>query len=301
MDISPYFYIFVGMIIEIDENSGFCFGVVNAINKAENELREKGYVNSLGDIVHNKMEMERLKRLGLRSVSYDTLPDITGSTIFIRAHGEPPLVYDKINKLNYEIIDATCPVVAKLQKQMKVAYQTMLPVNGQVVLLGKRGHAEVVGLSGQIDNKCIIIENTEEFTARVDFSKPIYFLSQTTQPLSLFNTMKEMIINRMNEQDYIIKDTICRNVSNREPLLKNFVSKFDLVLFVSGADSSNGKALYEVCKSVNVNTIKIESEKDIDHAWLKDVLSVGICGATSTPRWLMKQVADSISETASNS
>lgn len=284
------------MKIEIDENSGFCFGVVNAIGKAENELREKGYVNSLGDIVHNKMEMERLKTLGLRSVSYDTLPNIKGNTVFIRAHGEPPVVYDEINRLGYEVIDATCPVVEKLQKRMKTAYEAMLPVNGQVVLLGKRGHAEVVGLSGQIDNQCIIIENIDELNTLVDFSRPIYFLSQTTQPLSLFNKVKDSITNRMDEKDYVIKDTICRNVSNREPLLKEFASKFDLVLFVSGSESSNGKALYEVCKSVNDNTKKIESEKDIENAWLENISSVGICGATSTPRWSMKQVAEYVSQ-----
>lgn len=284
------------MKIEIDENSGFCFGVVNAIGKAENELREKGYVNSLGDIVHNKMEMERLKELGLRTVSYDNLSDMRGDTVFIRAHGEPPMVYDNIRQRGYDVIDATCPVVAKLQKQMKSAHELMSQRRGQVVLLGKRGHAEVVGLSGQIDNMCIIIETIDELLELVDFSRPIYFLSQTTQSLTLFNKVKEVIISNMEEGNYIIRDTICRNVSNREPLLKTFASKFDIVLFVSGADSSNGKALYEVCKEVNANTKKIESEKDIDSEWLKNVSSVGICGATSTPRWLMKQVAEKISK-----
>lgn len=300
MDIPPYFYSFVTMKIEIDANSGFCFGVVNAIGKAENELQEKGYVNSLGDIVHNKMEMERLQKLGLRTVSYENLPDTKGGTIFIRAHGEPPAVYENIRRCGYDIIDATCPVVAKLQKQMKSAHELMSHCNGQVVLLGKRGHAEVVGLSGQIENQCIIIETIDELVALVDFSRPLYFLSQTTQPLSLFNRVKEVIINRMDENNYIIKDTICRNVSNREPLLKKFASEFDIVLFVSGADSSNGKALYEVCKEVNANTKKIENENDIAPQWLKNVSSVGICGATSTPSWLMKRVAEYISEKYEN-
>ncbi|MEG0500256.1 MAG: 4-hydroxy-3-methylbut-2-enyl diphosphate reductase [Rikenellaceae bacterium] len=280
------------MKIEIDENSGFCFGVVNAIGKAEKELSEKGYVNSLGDIVHNKMEMQRLQTLGLRSVFYDTLPQIKGNTVFIRAHGEPPTVYKKINALGYEIVDATCPVVAKLQGQMKIAYQMMQEKGGQVVLLGKRGHAEVVGLSGQIDDQCIIIENIDELRKTVDFTRPVYLLSQTTQSLSLFNRMKEEIISRMPEELYIIKDSICRNVSNREPLLEMFAIKFDLVLFVSGADSSNGKALYEVCKRVNPNTKKIESEDDIDPQWLKNIESIGICGATSTPSWLMQRIAN---------
>lgn len=280
------------MIIEIDENSGFCFGVVNAISKAEKELQEKGYVNSLGDIVHNKMEMQRLQSMGLKTVSYGALCDVEGNTIFIRAHGEPPTVYSKIDELRLKIIDATCPVVSKLQKRMKSAYAIMAEKGGQVVLLGKRGHAEVVGLSGQIDDRCIIIENIDELVANVDFTKPIYFLSQTTQPLSLFNKVKEEILSRMPEDMCIIKDTICRNVSNREPLLREFASKFDLVLFVSGAESSNGKALYEVCRSVNANSKKIESEVDIDLSWLDGVETIGICGATSTPSWLMQQVAE---------
>lgn len=279
------------MKIEIDTNSGFCFGVVNAIDKAEKELHEKGTVNSLGDIVHNKMEMQRLQTLGLHSVSYHSLSEIKGTTVFIRAHGEPPQVYDTIQKLGFDIVDATCPVVAKLQKQMKSAYEIMQSRDGQVVLLGKRGHAEVVGLSGQIEDQCIIIESIDELNRMVDFSKPLYFLSQTTQPLSLFNEVKEVIMSRMTDDNYIIKDTICRNVSNREPLLKEFAAKFDLVLFVAGAESSNGKALYQVCKMVNPNTKKIESECDIDPAWLENISSIGICGATSTPSWLMKRIA----------
>lgn len=282
------------MKIEIDINSGFCFGVVNAITKAEKELNDKGYVNSLGDIVHNKMEMQRLQTLGLRAVSYDTLPEISGNTIFIRAHGEPPTVYDRINSLGLNIVDATCPVVAKLQGQMKIAYRQMEECGGQVVLLGKRGHAEVVGLSGQIGDNCVIIENTEELRMMVDFSKPLYLLSQTTQPLSLFCRVKEEIMGRMKENMYVIKDTICRNVSNREPLLKEFASRFDLVLFVSGAESSNGKALYDVCLSVNTNSKKVESEQDILPEWLCGISSVGICGATSTPSWLMERVSDHV-------
>lgn len=279
------------MKIEIDTDSGFCFGVVNAINKAENELREKGVVNSLGDIVHNKMEMQRLQTMGLHTVSYQSLSQLKGDTVFIRAHGEPPQVYSTIRALGYEIIDATCPVVSKLQKQMKSAYEIMQSRGGQVVLLGKRGHAEVVGLSGQIEDHCIIIESIEELNSMVDFSKPLYFLSQTTQPLSLFNEVKEAIMSHMTDNMYIIKDTICRNVSNREPLLKEFAAKFDLVLFVSGAESSNGKALYQVCKMINPNTKKIENENDIDPSWLENISSIGICGATSTPSWLMNQIA----------
>lgn len=285
------------MKVEIDEKSGFCFGVVNAISKAEKELDEKGYVISLGDIVHNKMEMRRLEKRGLISIKYDFLPHVKANTIFIRAHGEPPVTYQQIEKLGYNIVDATCPVVARLQKQVIIAYNMMLPIGGQVVILGKRGHAEVIGLSGQIQDKCIIIESVEELNTLVDFSHPIYLLSQTTQPLSLFNEIKQIIESRQTkETTYIVQDTICRNVSNREPFLREFVKRFDLVLFVSGADSSNGKALYQVCLEENENIKKIESEQDINLNWLENIKSVGICGATSTPRWLMEKVANFIKE-----
>lgn len=283
------------MNVVIDENSGFCFGVVNAISKAEKELDEKGYVISLGDIVHNKMEMQRLEKRGLTSISYDKLTEVRADNIFIRAHGEPPSTYKQIKELGCKVVDATCPVVARLQKQVILAYETMSKVGGQVVILGKRGHAEVIGLSGQIEDKCIIIESVEELNTLVDFSHPIYLLSQTTQPLSLFNQIKQIIESKSTkETKYIVQDTICRNVSNREPLLREFVTRFDLVLFVSGADSSNGKALYQVCLEENKNTKKIESEKDIDPNWLENINNVGICGATSTPRWLMERVANFI-------
>lgn len=277
------------MIVEIDKNSGFCFGVVNAITLAEKEIQSKGYVNSLGDIVHNKMEMNRLAQLGLTTISYNTLSEAKGDTIFIRAHGEPPRVYDLIRSKGFRVVDATCPVVSKLQKKMIVAATSMAKNKGQVVLLGKRGHAEVVGLSGQIDDNCIIVQSLDELIQLVDFSRPIYFLSQTTQPLSLFNTMKEYITE--HSTDYTINDTICRNVSNREPLLSEFAARFDLIIFVAGAESSNGKALYEVCRKVNPNSIKIENTKDIDISILKNIKSVGICGATSTPSWLMEDVS----------
>ncbi len=278
------------MDIVIDSNSGFCFGVVNAISRAEKELQEKGYVNSLGDIVHNEMEMNRLSEMGLKSITYDTINLVEGDTIFIRAHGEPPEVYRRIIASGHNIVDATCPVVARLQKLVKSAYDEMAKVGGLVVILGKRGHAEVVGLAGQIDNNCIIVESVKELIEWVDFTKPIYFLSQTTQPLKLFNEMQTIIKTRAEKSTII--DTICRNVSNREPLLKEFAKKYDLILFVAGRESSNGKVLYEVCKEVNSNTYKIERAEDIDSKMLQGVESVGICGATSTPRWLMQQVAD---------
>lgn len=287
------------MIVEIDKNSGFCFGVVNAIGQAEKELTDRGYVNSLGDIVHNKMEINRLRNMGLTTISYENLEHINGDTVFIRAHGEPPRTYTYLKELGYNIVDATCPVVARLQKEMVIANNIMKERNGQVVLLGKRGHAEVVGLSGQIDDNCIIIQTASELLEKVDFTQPIYLLSQTTQPLSLFNEIKKIIEERSD--DYIIKDSICRNVSNREPSLKTFAKRFDLVLFVSGADSSNGKALYEVCKRVNANTYKIESSADIDINLLKGINSVGICGATSTPSWLMEETAKFVREQDKNS
>ncbi len=284
------------MKIVIDDNSGFCFGVVRAITRAERELSEKGYVNSLGDIVHNEMEVNRLRDMGLQCITIDKLSEVRGNTIFIRAHGEPPCVYDKIRNSGFNIVDATCPVVAKLQNQVREAYNMMQEVDGQVLILGKRGHAEVVGLAGQIDNKCIIVQSEEELIESVDFSRPIFFLSQTTQPLTLFNRMRSIIEER--GQNITIHDTICRNVSNREPLLREFAPRFDLVLFVAGSESSNGEVLYQVCKSVNSNSYKIERGEDVDASLLEGVNSVGICGATSTPRWLMQQVVDYISKIA---
>lgn len=284
------------MVVEIDDKSGFCFGVVTAISKAEEALASGGKVYSLGDIVHNRVEVERLRGLGFETVSYDDMPGLSGKTLFIRAHGEPPATYQKAEELGISVIDATCPVVAHLQKRVLKAYEQMCSVDGQVVILGKHGHAEVVGLNGQTDNNAIIVESEMELLGSVDFSRPIYLLSQTTMSLDLFQRVKEEILSRVSPkeigQTVFISDTICRRVSNRNPHLIEFVSKYDVILFVSGKESSNGKALYQVCLGANGQSYKIEDTSDIDLQWLSGVKSVGICGATSTPRWLMERVAD---------
>ena len=281
------------MKISIDEKSGFCFGVVNAISKAEILLGEKGKVFSLGDIVHNKVEMSRLENLGLQSVSYNDFTKVMGKTMIIRAHGEPPLTYQMARELCIDIVDATCPVVAKLQKTVKKAWRQMQDVDGRVVILGKRGHAEVVGLTGQVDEDAIVVENLEDLR-QVDFKKPIYLLSQTTQSLELFDEVKAEIYRRAKNDNITIHDTICRQVSNRNPHLREFSKQFDVVIFVSGHHSSNGKALYEVCRAANENTYKIEDGTELRGEWFENAQTVGICGATSTPKWLMEQIATAI-------
>lgn len=276
--------------------SGFCFGVVTAIDKAEAALTKQKRVYSLGDIVHNRMEVERLHSLGFMTVTREEMPSLTGKTLFIRAHGEPPTTYTRAAELGIEVIDATCPVVAHLQKRVKRAYHEMEPKGGQVVILGKHGHAEVVGLNGQTGNRAIIVESVEELIESVDFSRPIHLLSQTTMSIDLFQSIKEEIERRAENDNVVISDTICRRVSGRNPHLREFAAGYDLVLFVSGKESSNGKALYEVCHTANPNTYKIEEPSEIEPTWLEGVESVGICGATSTPRWLMEQVRDYLLE-----
>ncbi len=276
------------MRVEIDPQSGFCFGVVRAIQQAELALQKYSEVYSLGDIVHNRVEMQRLESLGLKTLSNDEMERAQGSMLLIRAHGEPPSTYSKAHSLEIPIIDATCPVVAKLQERVKCAYEQMAEVNGQVVILGKRGHAEVVGLSGQVDDQVIVIEGEADMEA-IDFSRPIYFLSQTTQSIALF----EHLARSMEQKcDLVtVSDTICRRVSSREANLTTFAHKFDLVIFVSGKKSSNGKVLFELCREANPNAYKIEDEGEIDPEWFGGVHSVGVCGATSTPTWLMERVA----------
>ncbi len=282
------------MIVEIDEKSGFCFGVVRAIQRAEEELEKKN-LYSLGDIVHNKVEVSRLQKKGLNVITHSDLEGAKGKTVYIRAHGEPPTTFERCKKLGIEIIDATCPVVAKLQETVKIAYNKMLPIGGQVVIFGKQGHPEVIGLNGQANNTGIVIEKIEDLD-KVDFNKAIYLISQTTKSLEHFNQLAQEVKARfrLTADKLIIKDTICRNVSNREDNLKEFSARYDLVLFVAGKDSSNGKVLYEVCKQSNSNTKKIEDENELSNEWFEGVNKVGICGATSTPKWLMERVAEYI-------
>ena len=282
------------MRIVIDDNSGFCFGVVRAIGEAEASLGRCGEVYSLGDIVHNRVEVQRLETLGLRSVTHDDMESLAGRTLLIRAHGEPPRTYRRAEELGIAVIDATCPVVARLQRRVREAYAYMSSVGGRVVLLGKRGHAEVIGLTGQVNDDVTVVEGIADIEA-LDFSRPMHLLSQTTQSIELFNSLAEIIRGRMAEGvEFIVTDTICRRVAGREPLLAEFARSVDVVLFVCGKKSSNGRVLSEVCRAANARCYNIEEASEIDPKWFEGVESIGICGATSTPRWLMEDVAESV-------
>lgn len=285
------------MRIEIDDKSGFCFGVVRAITEAEKALAEGGTVYSLGDIVHNRIEVQRLERLGLRTVTHDEMPRLAGCRLFIRAHGEPPTTYARAREQGIDLIDATCPVVARLQTRVVRAHELMRPIGGQVVILGKRGHAEVVGLTGQVDAPTIVIEGPQDLDA-IDFARPVYFLSQTTQSIALFERLCDEMRRRAADPAQVrIEDTICRQVANREEHLEAFARRFDVVIFVCGRKSSNGKVLFEVCRRANAATYNIEEAAELEPQWFAGAASVGICGATSTPKWLMQQVADAVGRT----
>ncbi len=278
------------MRIEIDDKSGFCFGVVRAITEAEKALNGEHTVYSLGDIVHNRIEVQRLEKLGLRTITHADMPQLSGKTLFIRAHGEPPMTYATANALGIGVIDATCPVVARLQKRVVKAHAQMHPIGGQVVILGKRGHAEVVGLTGQVEEPTLVIEQQADLS-QIDFSRPIYFLSQTTQSIGLFERLgAEMRRRAADPTQVFIDDTICRQVSGREQHLAQFARRFDVVIFVCGRKSSNGKVLFEVCRNANPHTYTIEEPSELNPAWFDGAESVGICGATSTPKWLMEEV-----------
>ena len=281
------------MEVIIDDNSGFCFGVVRAIGEAESALERVGDVYSLGDIVHNRVEVQRLEQLGLHTISHEDMPRLEGRTLLIRAHGEPPHTYHKAEELGITIIDATCPVVARLQRRLSEAYGKMQQVGGSVVLLGKRGHAEVIGLTGQVNDDVVVIEGEADLNL-IDFSRPIYFLSQTTQSIGLFNQLADDIKARAEGVEVTIDDTICRRVAGRESLLADFSRSVDVVIFVCGRKSSNGRVLYEVCRSANPKCYNIEEGSELERVWFEGAERVGICGATSTPRWLMEQVAEEV-------
>ena len=286
------------MIIEIDNGSGFCFGVTTAINKAEEELAQGETLYCLGDIVHNGMECERLREMGLITINHDQMRELHNAKVLLRAHGEPPETYELARKNNIEIIDATCPVVLKLQKRIKEQYETSpnLPEGeeAQIVIFGKKGHAEVLGLVGQTHSSAIVIESSDEVT-KLDFTRDIYLYSQTTKSLDEFRRIIDYIQTHISPNaTFKSFDTICRSVANRMPNISQFATKHDLVLFVCGRKSSNGKVLYNECLRVNPNTHLIEDPQEIEPEWLKGIESVGICGATSTPRWLMEQCRDAI-------
>lgn len=276
--------------IEIDSGSGFCFGVTTAIKKAEEELAKGNTLYCLGDIVHNGQECERLKKMGLITINHEEFARLHDVKVLLRAHGEPPETYELAKANNIEIIDATCPVVLRLQQRIKREFDdTSDSNNKQIVIYGKNGHAEVLGLVGQTRGQAIVIENLSEVN-RLDFSKDIRLYSQTTKSLNEFwqivNYIKEHISPEATFEYY---DTICRQVANRMPNIRTFASEHDLIFFVCGRKSSNGKILFQECKKVNANTYLIDQPEEIDRTLLKEAQSIGICGATSTPKWLMEE------------
>lgn len=284
------------MEIEIDNKSGFCFGVVNAIEQAEKELKNGAKLYCLGDIVHNGSEVERLEKLGLVTISYEQFSQLHDAKVLLRAHGEPPSTYEIAKNNNITIIDATCPVVLKLQSRIKKQYEEM-PKNGQLVIFGKVGHAEINGLVGQTNETAIVIEKMADLE-KVDFNKNIRLFSQTTKSVDEFNEIVKEIKQKLNlSQSFEYNDTICRQVANRIPNIRKFATNQDLILFVSGKKSSNGKILYEECKKVNPNTYLIAEPEEIEAQWINaETNKIGICGATSTPTWLMEKVAMKIKE-----
>lgn len=280
----------VNVLVEMDEGSGFCFGVVNAIKKAEEELAKGEVLYCLGDIVHNSCEVDRLKSLGLITINHEQFEQLQNAKVLLRAHGEPPETYETARKNHIEIIDATCPVVLRLQKKIKQEHSTNHTADDQIVIYGKIGHAEVLGLVGQTEGKAIVIESVDEIN-KLDFSKNIRLYSQTTKPLDGFSTIIEEIKRRISPQaTFECYDTICRQVANRIPNIRKFAAAHELIFFVSGKKSSNGKMLFEECRNINPNAYLIESKEEINLSLLKGVTSIGVCGATSTPKWLMEDV-----------
>ena len=276
--------------VEIDQGSGFCFGVTTAIRKAEEELSKGNTLYCLGDIVHNGMECERLRQLGLVTINHEELKSLCDTKVLLRAHGEPPVTYETAHRNHIESIDATCPVVLQLQKRIKSQYQAH--PEAQIVIFGKPGHAEVLGLVGQTEGHAIVIAHLED-VMQLDFSRDIYLYSQTTKSLEEFQRIVEYIQQHISPEAHFQRfDTICRQVANRISNITSFAAKHDLVLFVCGRKSSNGKVLYNECKNVNPNSYLIEDADEIQLAWLKGVKTVGICGATSTPKWLMEECRD---------
>ncbi|UYI75942.1 MAG: 4-hydroxy-3-methylbut-2-enyl diphosphate reductase [Bacteroides xylanisolvens] len=280
--------------VEIDEGSGFCFGVVTAIHKAEEELAKGETLYCLGDIVHNSREVDRLKTMGLITINREEFKQLKNAKVLLRAHGEPPETYMIARENNIEIIDATCPVVLRLQKRIRQGYLADSDEEKQIVIYGKSGHAEVLGLVGQTDGKAIVIEKAEE-AKKLDLNKSIRLFSQTTKSLDEFQEIVEYFKQHISsEATFEYYDTICRQVANRMPKLREFAATHDLIFFVSGKKSSNGKMLFEECLKVNANSHLIDNEKEIDPSLLQNVKSIGVCGATSTPKWLMEKIYNHI-------
>lgn len=287
------------MIVEIDEASGFCFGVVTAISKAEEVLRQQGSLYCLGDIVHNAHEVERLRNNGLKTITHSQLAGLRDVKVLLRAHGEPPATYDLARCNGVEIVDATCPVVLQLQRRVKQSYLDAKERAGdderkrpQLVIYGKQGHAEVNGLVGQTEGEAIVIQGVDEID-RINAYRDVILYSQTTMSLKGFRAMVE-VLQKRQKGGFEYFDTICRQVSRRMEYVVDFARSHDVVLFVSGSKSSNGKALYERCLAVNPLTFLVADASEVDLSWFKDKASIGITGATSTPRWLMEEVREAV-------
>lgn len=279
------------MEIRIDDNAGYCFGVVKAIGTAEEELRRNGTLYCLGDIVHNSAEVERLSQMGLRVIDHATLPTLGGEKVLIRAHGEPPSTYATARQLGIHLVDATCPIVLALQGRIRRGYEEMRRCGGQVVIFGRPGHAEVIGLNGQTDGTAIIVSNPDEIDA-IDFSRPIRLYSQTTKSREDYRRLTANIRSRLPQgADFTAYDTICNSVAGRTGALAAFAREVDVLLFVAGSNSSNGHYLYEHCRSVQPRTYMVGGAGEVRGEWLEGADKVGISGATSTPRWLMEEVA----------
>jgi 4-hydroxy-3-methylbut-2-en-1-yl diphosphate reductase len=276
--------------IEIDAHSGFCLGVVKAIKKAERFLDSHDTLYSLGDIVHNSREVERLESKGMKTITSEDLAGLKNADVLFRAHGEPPSTYELAKKNNIRLIDATCPVVLSLQAKIRKKYEQRTDPSLQIVIFGQKGHAEVVGLLGQTDNTAIVLEKVSD-ASLLDFTRPIVLLSQTTKSLEEFHDLICLIRDSMRPGvSFEYHDTICRQVANRLPRIKEFALEHDCILFVSGAKSSNGKALFDACRSVNAQTYFVTGPEDVKLEMFLHVDKIGICGATSTPVWLMEEV-----------
>ena len=282
------------MKVTIDPKSGFCFGVVNAVQKAEDTLQMKEKLYCLGDIVHNGMEVDRLEKLGLVTIDREQFLKLKDCTVLLRAHGEPPSTYEFAKANNIELIDATCPVVLKLQQRVKKAYLEMQEKDGQIILFGKPGHAEVVGLSGQTNDEAVVIENEQDLK-KIDPEKPAYLFAQTTKSIDKFHLLADKI-KQNTSQEFVAKDTICRQVANRVPRMKEFSKEHDVILFVGGKKSSNAKFLFEVCRQYNPNSYFVSNKTELQTGWFEGKSSVGICGATSTPQWLMEEIAEVVKQ-----
>ncbi len=277
------------MKIEIDQGSGFCFGVTRAIGKAEEELANGAKLYCLGDIVHNGKECDRLKRMGLITIDHEAYRQLNRAKVLLRAHGEPPQTYQLAREHEIEIIDATCPVVLHLQERIKREYHADTEKRKQIVIFGKNGHAEVLGLMGQTEGTAIVIESLKD-VEKLNFSRDICLYSQTTKPLDEFRRIVEYIQQHISpEATFTYYDTICRQVANRMPHIREFAARHDVVLFVCGRKSSNGRVLYNECRNVNPRSYMIDVAQEIQPEWFEDCNSVGICGATSTPKWLMEE------------